>query len=152
MARKRLEEILGAVEKEVAKAERAAENTKQSADEIARTAAHSPSQSGDSVHSSGQAHITQEYLARVVSFKHRLVGAQSETPGTIEAPCFVDLKFADGRETALYLVHDPVTITGFTLVSASSPLGLALIGKKVGSKFAYSVNGTKQTGEIVNVS
>ena len=152
MARKKLEELLGAVENELAKAKRAAANTKQSADEIARTAAHSPSQSGDSVHSSGQAHITQEYLARVVSFKNRLVSAQSETPSTIEAPCFVDLKFTDGRESTFYLVHDPVTIKGFTLVSASSPLGLALVGKIVGSKFAYSANGTRQTGEVVGVS
>lgn len=150
MARKKLEELLALLEGEVAKAKKAAENTRKSADEIAKSAAHSPSQSGDRTHSQGQADITEAYFKRIIAFEKRIKIALAETPNTIQTPCFVGVKFTDGKESSFYLVEDPIVISGITLVSAVSPLGSALIGKKPGSKFAFRVNSIKQFGEVVS--
>ena len=130
------------------KVKQAADNTKQSADEIARTAAHSPSQSGDSVHSRGQAQITEEYYNKYLSFKKMVESALTQEVKAIKPPCYVELQFSDGRQTAFYLVKDPIAINGFVLVSISSPLGLVLIGKKQNSKFRHTATGKTLNGVI----
>lgn len=150
MARKKLEMLVSTLQKEVAKAKKAAESTKKSAEEIAKSAAHSPSQSGDRTHSQGQADITEAYFKRVIAFQERIKAALTETPDTVQAPCFVTIKFADGKESSFYLVEDPIVISGFTLVSAVSPLGSVLVNKKPGSKFVFKINGVKQSREVVS--
>ena len=75
MVRNKLIELLKVLKQEIAKAEVNARKTKKSADEIARSAAASPSQSGDREHSQQQALINADRLARLVNLEN---GIKSE--------------------------------------------------------------------------
>jgi len=91
--------------------------SKESAQEIAKTAANSMSQAGDRFHSQGSADLAKERYDAVLAFKNE-VEQKGES-------IFINFEGND-----IVLVDNPIIIPGFTIASTKSPLGQKLIDKK----------------------
>ena len=117
LVRKRFKKLLILVEKKVKKAERGFNNAKKSAQEIAASAALSPSQSGDMYHSQGAVDTAKRKLDSIMLLKKEL-----EEKG--EDVCF------DYEDEEVFVVDNPVLISGISLVSTKSPLGKKILKTK----------------------
>lgn len=126
-------ELSERLKKEIKKAGSFAEKAKESAMEIARAAALSPSQSGDRVHSENQAKITAEAFIKLKHLHDEIDKSLNKSvPEKIEPVCFVNGEF--------YFVTTPIYLPGIKLVSVESPLGRKLLGKKVGDKIKFQLS------------
>lgn len=135
MARKSLNRLLKILHKELKIAQKRQKKVKQSANEIARAAALSPSQSGDREHATGQAEIIAESLVRL----HKLLdeietSIKRKVPEEIKETCFVSLKYENNDKKNMFLVKNLYLLPRVNLVSFNSELGKALKGAKVGDK------------------
>lgn len=72
-------------------------------------------------------------------------------PSEIKPICFLSLQMSDGNIKEVYLVENPVFMTGFSLISPSSPLGKAIMGKKAGDAFSYSSGEQNFEGKILEI-
>lgn len=152
MMRKKINDLLNAVSKEVEKAQEFAQKTKDSADEIAKTSATSWSAAGDREHSRGQAIITEENLKRLSSIKDEVKQAVDiAQPESVTPICFVEIQYNDMRKDSFYLVNMPMRVSGMKLVSASSPLGLVLLGKKINDSFQFDNGEQTIIGKVLSI-
>lgn len=149
MFRPKIQILLDAIEKELKKAKTFAANTKTAAQEIARTAAHSPSQSGDREHSKNQAEIAEDYLKNLIVTKNLIASVIKNVPEKVEGNVFIKLEFATGISEEYYLVENPVKLEGLKLISINSPLGQALAGLRTGDLF--SVKEPPLKGKIIEL-
>lgn len=139
MQRKELRGLLEKIELEVKKARKRVENTHKSASEIARAAAKSPSQSGDRTHAEDQALITRNALVKLKLLKKEIeTSLDKKDLSAIRVPSFIKVRYKDGIEGEFYLVKSPANIIGIMFISAESPLGKVLIGKRLGDKFDFT--------------
>lgn len=99
-----------AVESELEKAKKYYELAKDSAQEIAKTALTSHSQAGNRFHSQGTADLAKQKYETVLSLKKEI-----ETKGE-------KVVFEYDDET-IYIVDNPIMISGFKIVSSKSPFG-----------------------------
>ena len=113
----KLKQLQEAIDAEFQKAEKGYNNAKKSAQEIARSAALSPSQAGDRYHSQGAADLARERYESILDLKNE-VEEKGET---------VCVRYNDQE---IFLVDNPVLISGFTIVSTKSPLGIKLLNEK----------------------
>ncbi|WKZ25331.1 MAG: hypothetical protein QY322_02980 [bacterium] len=102
---------------ELAKAKKYYELAKISAQEIAQTALTSHSQAGDRFHSQGTAELTRQKYETILSLKKE-----------------IDLKgekivFNYNNET-VYIVDNPIMLSGFKIISSMSPLGEKILNEK----------------------
>jgi hypothetical protein len=125
----KLKEFLGAVNVEFLMAKKNYDHTKKSAQEVSASAAASPSQSGDMFHSQGAADLAKQALENVISLKNEIETNLDSGISVVKSPCFINF-----GGIPVYLVSYPVLISGFKMVSSKSPLGISLLGKKVGDK------------------
>src|SRR3990172_3423574 len=115
----KLEKLLQAIDVEYKRAEKIYKDAKKSAQEVAASAQHSPSQSGDRYHSQGSADLAKQKFDFISSFRTEIKEAVDlEIPDKISVPCYLKL-----GEDELYLVSNPVLISGLKIVSSKSPLG-----------------------------
>lgn len=139
--RSKLRLLSESIERELKKVEAFAKETRNSANEISKTAAGSHSAAGDRFHSEAQARIASENLDNIRKLKSELdVALAMKAPSSIESACFIKL-IVDGIEQELFYVENPVFISGYKLVSSHSPLGKAIKGKKSGEKFNFANGG-----------
>ena len=135
MARKSLDGLLKILLKELKIAQERQKKVKQSADEIARAAALSPSQSGDREHATGQAEIVTESLVRLRKLLDEIeTSIKRKTPEEIGETCFVSLKYKNNDKQKMFLVKNLYLLPKVNLVSFNSDLGKALKGAKIGDK------------------
>ena len=135
MARKRLYGLLKILHKELKITEDRLKKVKQSANEIARAAALSPSQSGDREHATGQVEIIAESLARLRKLLDEIeTSIKRKTPEEIKETCFVSLKYKNNDKQKMFLVKNLYLLPRVNLVSFNSELGKVLKGAKVGEK------------------
>lgn len=123
--RTKLKEFLGVVETEYKEAKRNYETSLKAAQEVAASAALSPSQSGDRFHSQSASDLAKQIFENVADLKYEVGKSLDEDTNFIKPPCFVSL----GGDK-FYLVDYPVLISGYKIVSSKSPLGQELLGKK----------------------
>lgn len=143
--------------KEIEKtASRAANESHRAANEVSGGLVASYSAAGDAEHSRNSANLS---IQKAETIKKLLVELEksldSDIPKFVQSVCFVSVKFEDGNQKDLYLVENPVFISEFNLISSKSPLGEALVNKKVGSSFSY-LSGTKSNvhafrGSIISI-
>ena len=123
---------------EIKRVRKYSEETKKSADELARAAAVSWSMAGDRSIAEGQAIITQESLAELQKLSEELKASLDKpTPDVAKPVCCIKASYTDGRVEELYLVNTPVFLKNVKLVSLNSLLGQAVLGKKVGAKVKF---------------
>lgn len=152
MEREKLKVLLTVLESELAKAKRRMEETVSAANEIARSAAHSPSQSGDREHSRNQAYLAQDSYSNLAVFKQKLLDSlKSGVPGKVSPICWTEVGLEGAGKRELILVHDVVKLPGVSIVSASSPLGRVLLGKKKGDGFEFESERGKVRGVITEI-
>ncbi len=108
-----LKKFLVIVKKELNKAEKNHLQAQKSASEVAASAAHSPSQSGDRFHSQSTADLAQD---RVESLKKLKEEIESETPILVEK---------DGE--TFFIVRNVTFIPGVKLISTNSTVGKDLL-------------------------
>lgn len=138
MIRPKLQTLLDLINTELAKTKEFAEKTKVAAQEVAKSAAASPSQSGDRAHSQGTADIVEEKLGRIVLLKTEIEEClEKAIPETVSSPCYIKLESASLGTLEYYLVQNPVLIDKVKLISTQSPLALELLGKRVGESTTF---------------
>jgi hypothetical protein len=124
--RSKLKELVKILEKEIKKAKSFSEKTHNSATELARM--RSMSTAGDQYHAEGSAKIAKEKLATMEKLSEELKACLSKhRPEKIEPACFIKL-----TKEEIYVVNTPIFLSLAKLVSAQSPFGQELLGKKVG--------------------
>ena len=138
----KMEELAKKIKREIQKVEGRVQETRKSAIEIARSAASSPSQSGDGEHSRNSALITEQALKRILELNKEIEGINSNMKNVIVAPGWVEIEF-NGRIDNFYLVKNSVYVEGVRFISTEAPLGKSLIGKKRGDVFDFSEGGIK---------
>ncbi len=114
----KLSELIQAVNLELEKSRKIYEHAKKSAQEVAASAALSPSQSGDRFHSQGAADLAKQKFEAAMALKKEL-DEKKEDAGFI----------LEGEE--IFIVDSPMVIKGFKLVSAKSPIGKKLLNDKI---------------------
>lgn len=144
--RQKLQLLLEAIDGEMAKAKHRAEQTRKAANEIARSAAASPSQSGDREHSAGQALITQNVLVGLQTTQEDIQKALMVDVSLVQAPCFLELELG-GKRLEFYFIDNPPHITGLSFISVKSALGKVILNKKIGETFEFD----KKKGKIVTL-
>jgi transcription elongation GreA/GreB family factor len=153
MRRQKLLELQQSLEKKARKAGEFAIKTKESANEVARSAAGSWSAAGDREHSHAQAVIVEENLNKLKRTSEEIEAfINRPVPEKIEPVCFMTLVYDNGEEKEFYLVRDPIHLQGFNLISPKSPLGQSLIGKRVNEKFEYELEGQKTSGRVTKIA
>ena len=148
MQRAEINKLYHLLKKDFQKSKRRYITIQKSAAEIARVAANSPSQSGDRFHSQGQADIAKsslDNLELLISDIKKVF--QDEIPTQIKPPCYVKIDYGDRGISEMFVVNYPTDASGVKLVSSSSPLGEALLGKSVGESIVF--NGTNL--EIIKI-
>ena len=145
MARAKLQYLLDLIKKQIEELERWVEETRAAAIEVGRGAHASPSMSGDREHSENQAIINKERLHRLYLLRDEINSALTvPTPISIDTPCFVNDEF--------YFVKNISHVEGVKIISENSPLGAAILGKKVGETFSYELKDkTPVKGKIVKI-
>lgn len=148
---KYLQELEDRVIRELEKAERQANLTKQSADEISRVSANSPSQSGDREHSRNQAYVTADRLKILQNILAELQNAERDNqPTQAIPPVYITAEIGDA-EQKFYILSNPLNLSGFRLVSANSPLGQAVLERSVGEDFEYEIAGNIIEGRVIKL-
>ncbi len=80
------------------------------------------------------------------------VGETPPNDGVVEPGMVVEIRFEGDDDTEKYLVgHIEERHDEYEVVSPGSPLGASLLGKVVGDKAQYEVNGNTITVEVVSV-
>jgi len=142
MIRNKLQELLEIVGTEEKKAEKRMVETKNAANEIARTSANSPSQSGDREHSRNQAYLVEESYNNIKIFKEKLSKELLlEVPKKSRPICLIGIEYETGESMELVLANQTAFVEGFVVVTTASPLGRELVGKKVGDSFEFESGG-----------
>jgi transcription elongation factor GreA len=80
------------------------------------------------------------------------VVVEADTSGAVGVGSIVEIRFEGDDDTERYLVgHIEERHDEYEVVSPGSPLGESLLGKAVGDKAQYEVNGNTITVEVVSV-
>ncbi|MDO8638574.1 MAG: hypothetical protein Q7R43_03285, partial [Candidatus Daviesbacteria bacterium] len=89
-------------------------------------------------------------IKNLETFKLFLQGAQEKSK--IEEEVLFDVEFENG-EVMKDAIFAPLNVglEKVEIVTAKSPLGEAILGKKVGGKFSYQIGETKVSGNIAKV-
>lgn len=128
--RTKLKALLNSINVEYKKAEKIYKDAKNSAQEIAASASASPSQSGDRFHAQGTADLAKQKFEFISLFKKEIEESLDlDIPDKVAAPCYIKLKSSE-----IYLVNNPVLISGLKIVSSDAPLGSSLLGEKIGEE------------------
>ena len=109
----KLDELLVVVEKEIVMAEKNYRQAKNSAWEVAASAALSPSQAGDRFHSQSAADLAKQRLDSLKKLEAEVKSG------------FVRYVKKEGEE--LFVVKNVAHVSGVKLVSAESPIGKGLL-------------------------
>lgn len=126
--RTKLAVLLEKVNEEVENAQRITQASRDDASSIGASLQGSRSTAGDHYHAKQQAEMNKDRLRNLLSLQKNLKQVV-DTPVSevVEAPAFV--KIPEGE---YYLVETPTTIDGYSFISAASPKGQEILGKKVG--------------------
>ena len=82
--------------------------------------------------------------------RNATIGAAPVAPGTAAAGTFVTTRDTDGNEREVYLGSREERVDG-AIVTPGSPLGQALVGRKVGDVVTYKAPAGDRTLEILAV-
>ena len=152
MERTRIEELDERLSAEVIKAEIAAAESKQTANEASHGMATSYSVAGDVEHAKNSALLSLERLSALKKLKKEVDEAlNNKAPEIVEPVCFIEISFSDGKKSEFYFVNNSAYISGLDFISPDSILGKAIIGNSIGDSFSYSVGEQRFSGVITAI-
>src|SRR3990172_5810629 len=108
-------------------------------DEASKFVVTGPSQSGDKYHAQNAASLAASYVARLENLKKEISEADIALAQIVKPGSHIEIEYADASRLDFYLVDNAVKVTRFLFVSERSPLGSAIMGKKVGDNFGYEL-------------
>lgn len=139
---KRLEEV----------SNKAAHESNRAANEASAGLIASYSAAGDAEHARNSANLSLQKAATLKKLMVELESSLSaQIPITAKFVCFVSVELGGGATKDLYLVENPVFISGFNLISPDSPLGAALLEKRAGDLFLYKSGTQSFSGKILEI-
>lgn len=110
-------DLVAAIDIELKRAEKVYKDVRKTAQEVAASAALSPSQSGDRYHSQGAADMARQKYTEVLALKKEIELKKDDI-------CFT----LNGEQ--VFLVDNPIFIKDFKLISTKSPIGQSLLHGK----------------------
>lgn len=140
--RLKLEELAKRIESEIEIAQKSANANKHSANLIAGGLVGGYSIAGDVEHVRNTAKLSHDRLQKLLTLKDELDKSSAVAPVTANPICFVTIE-SGGEQKSFYLVKNAVYVSGLSLISPNAPLGISLIGKKVGD--------TSHLGKILSI-
>jgi transcription elongation GreA/GreB family factor len=151
MARQKMLLLKRILDKKIADFEKKVKISQQSALDVAKSASLSPSMSGDREHAEGQAVINKKLLEKIIKIRDEVDNSLDlQTPDKIKPTCFVLVNLGDDKKE-FFLATNVVSIRKVNLLSADSPLGRAIVGKKVGDNFTLILGKNTVKGKIVEI-
>ena len=145
MARKRkqLLTLKKVLEKEIQDAQVSAEKVRYESNKINRETADSWSAGGDRFHASSQADIVEKRLEDLKLCLSEVEKAcERAIPKKVTKTCYVELEIEGGVKHNIFVLNNTATVSiEAKIVSAISPLGKAIVGKKEGSNIKYKPGG-----------
>lgn len=149
--RKKLQELFSIVERQLEISRNASSESRKSANEASAGLVASYSLAGDVEHSKNSANLSQQkYEAIKTLFEELGEYIHSEVPSTVEVPCYVKIVISE-VEKDIFLVTNPVYISGYNLISPISPIGKAIVGLRVDDLFLYKNGEQTFTGKILDI-
>lgn len=148
--RQKISSLLEKVKEIEKTSSQAASESYRAANEVSGGLISSYSAAGDAEHSRNSANLSIQKATTIKKLLEELNRSlESNAPKNVQPVCFVSVKYEDGNQKDLYLVENPVFITGFNLISAGSPLGESLLGKEMGDHFSYTSGEQKFKGNVL---
>ena len=120
---------------------------------IEEARAHGDLKENAEYHAAKEAQGQNEAKVRELEARLRnaTIGVAPVAPGTAAAGTFVTTRDEDGKEREVYLGSREERVGGATVVTPGSPLGQALVGRKVGDVVTYRAPAGDRTLEVVEV-
>ncbi len=110
---------------------------------------------GDKYHAQKAAELTDQYLKRLEKLRDEIITSGDEIKTKAEPVSCVDIEYKDGARLKFILVNTAVSLTRYLFISIDSPLGKAVLNKKDGDVFSYSLNlGNKESnfsGKVLRI-
>lgn len=95
-------------------------------------------------------------MLQIAELKGKLAHAEIisvvKNPDIVSLGCKVDIKFADGYVETYQILSEAESNPSQGKISYKSPLGAALMGKKVGDIVSYIVGNNTESVEIITIS
>lgn len=153
MERKAIKALLEQLRLATEKAQRAAEQAKESENESSKSAATSWSAAGEREYTRQQAKIAKENLEKLEGLGREVGEAVTEpVPEAIRPVCLVTVEYEDGARTeTFYFVSKSIYLNGLKLISPESPIGGAVAGISVGDSFEYKIETVTIRGKVVGI-
>lgn len=149
--REKLNDLFVVVEKQVEISKAASSESRKSANELSAGLVASYSLAGDVEHSKNSANLSQQkYEAIKRLFEELKECVYTERPNVIQIPCYIKISMS-GVTKDLYLVNNPVFVSGYNLISSDSPIGKAVAGLKTEDLFLYKNGDQTYTGKILEI-
>lgn len=141
--RKQLLTLRKVLEKEIQDAQLSAEKVRYESNKINRETADSWSSGGDRYHASTQADIVEKRVEDLKLCLDEVAKAcESTIPKKVTKTCYVELEIEGGVKHNIFVLNNTATIPiEAKIVSAISPLGKAIVGKKEGANIKYKPSG-----------
>jgi transcription elongation GreA/GreB family factor len=151
MRRKELQKLHKITLETLKVAKRRYRQNKEAADKMSETAKASWSSGGDREYAQNQKDLNYLNLSLLEKLELELRdNLENEISDVIACPCYLELK-QNGEVLNLYLLENVTKLPGYQLISPTSALGEAVLGKKEGDKYKVDVNDKKINGEVVKV-
>ena len=149
--REKIKVLLDIVRKLEETSKEAAGKSKSAANELSAGLVSSYSMAGDVEHAKNSANLSIQKHASIKKLANELEDAAVlDIPTMVQSGCYIKIEMS-GIKKELYLVNNPVYISGHSLVSPASPIGEALLGKKPGDLFLYKSGDQTFTGKILEI-
>ena len=141
--RKQLLTLKKVLEKEIQDAQLSAVKVRYESNKINRETSDSWSAGGDRYHASSQADIVEKRLEDMELCLGEVEKAcKDDIPKKVTKTCYVELEIKGGVKHNMFVLINTATIpTEAKIVSAISPLGKAIVGKKEGATIKYKPGG-----------
>lgn len=136
MTKSRKDELLRRINLELGKAEISTEKTSAGVKTFGK---YSWSESGDKYHSESAAELAQEFWLNLKKLRDEVENANDEKSISATPVSYLEISYNSSETAKFYLVNKSALLPGILLITPNSPIGKAVIGKKVGDDFSYKI-------------
>ena len=149
--RPKIEKLLLDVKKLERASGKSATESKSAADEASGGLTASYSSAGDAEHARNSANLSMQKHQGIKDLVRELSSAiKEQAPLRIVPVSFIKVQVGND-EKEVYLTNSPVFVNGYNLISPISPIGSALLDKKVEDLFLYKNGDTTFTGKVLEI-
>jgi transcription elongation GreA/GreB family factor len=150
--RQKISELLEEIKKLEKASSIAAGKSSGAATDVSGGLTASYSAAGDAEHSRNSANLSiQKAKQNALLLEEVTIAESIEAPVTVKPVSFVKVDFGKAGKKDLYMVENPVFLSSFSLISPSSPIGEAILGKRVEDLFLYKAGDQTVTGKILEI-